>query len=395
MASIGPGRYLVVVLHVGGTKLSDVKLVLQREPRTGKTCFPVGSVTTNEEPVDVAVRELHEETGLILTPVDLTLLSDALVRVALREGQQLVYVYSAFVPVPYVTTHLRTPSLLEQAVTAQSTINLDGSYVVPETLDIGGLNLTPAKTGLLCAMKHKSELLHFGYVTQWETFRRAVYTSQALVHDDTIVPRQFFMYPRFSSVDSGHVWLLIRGYINELCGETPTDLRVGMPMPTRKLVGLPVTLAETQRKAAINSPFQSGGNPRELEDWLEAQPQRFLLLGITADSYDSVIWITSQFSGYLNGWWLNRKNQVAIPSTFHLLVAELRKTTFLPNIQDDAINALLNLTQGIMSYALYTRQYNDFLRRSRQTLTADVQCVRFINGLANFTLKNQAKSHRS
>jgi hypothetical protein len=31
-------------------------------------------------------------------------------------------------------------------VTAQSTINPDGSYVVPETIDIGGLNLMPAKT---------------------------------------------------------------------------------------------------------------------------------------------------------------------------------------------------------------------------------------------------------
>jgi hypothetical protein len=156
-----------------------------------------------------------------------------------------------------------------------------------------------------------------------------------------------------------------------------------------------VTLTETQRKAAINSPYQSGGNARDLEDWLEAQPQRFLLLGITADSYDSVIWVTSQFSRALNGWWLNRKNQAVIPSTYDLLVAELRKTTFLPNIQDDAINALLNLTQGIMSYAVYVKQFNDFLRRSRQILTADVQCVRFINGLANFALKTQAKSHRS
>jgi hypothetical protein len=199
------------------------------------------------------------------------------------------------------------------------------------------------------------------------------------------------MYPRFSSVDYGLVWLLIRGHINRLCGETPTDLRVGMPMPTRNLAGLPVTLTKTQRKAAINSPFQSRGNARELEDWLEAQPQRFLLLGITANSYDSVIWVTSQFSGHLNGWWLNRKDQAAIPSTFDMLVAELRKTTFLPNIQDDAINAMLNLTQGNMtSYALYTKQYNDFLRRSRRNLTTDVQCVRFINGLANFTLNNQA-----
>jgi 8-oxo-dGTP pyrophosphatase MutT (NUDIX family) len=54
-------------------------------------------VTANEEHVDAAVRELHEETGLILTPDDLTMLSDAHVRVALPVGQQLVYVYSASV----------------------------------------------------------------------------------------------------------------------------------------------------------------------------------------------------------------------------------------------------------------------------------------------------------
>jgi hypothetical protein len=72
------------------------------------------------------------------------------------------------------------------------------------------------------------------------------------------------MYPRFSSVDSGHVWLLIRGYINHLCGETPTDLRVGTPMPTTNLAGLRVTLTETQRKATVNSPFQSGKDARKL-----------------------------------------------------------------------------------------------------------------------------------
>jgi hypothetical protein len=69
---------------------------------------------------------------------------------------------------------------------------------------------------------------------------------------------------------------------------------------------------------------------------------------------------------------LNRKVQAAIPSTFDQLVAELRKTTSLPNIQEDAINALLSLTQGIMSYAPYTQHFNDFVRRSRQNLMADV-----------------------
>jgi hypothetical protein len=169
------------------------------------------------------------------------------------------------------------------------------------------------------------------------------------------------MFSRFTSVDYGHVWLLIRGHINRLSGETPTDLRVGMPLPTQNLAGLPVSLTETQRKAAINSPLQIGRIAHELEDWLEAHSQRFLMLGITADSYDSVIWVTSQFSRHLNGWWLNRKTQAAIPSTYDELVAELRKTTFLPNIQDDAINALLSFTQSsTMSYALYTKQYNDY-----------------------------------
>jgi ADP-ribose pyrophosphatase YjhB (NUDIX family) len=106
MASVGPGRYVVVVIHVGGTKLSNVKLILQREPRTGKTWFPTGSLTANEEHVDAAVRELREGTGLILTLHDLMLLSDAHVRVALPGGQQLVYIYSAYVPVQYVTNHL-------------------------------------------------------------------------------------------------------------------------------------------------------------------------------------------------------------------------------------------------------------------------------------------------
>jgi 8-oxo-dGTP pyrophosphatase MutT (NUDIX family) len=253
-------------------------------------------VAANEEPVDAVVREVHEETGLTLTPDDLTLLNDAHVQVALPDGQQLVFVYSASVPVPFATSHLRTPAQLEQAVTEQSTINPYGTYVVPETINIDGLNLTPAQTGLLPAMKHKSELFHFGYVTQWETFRRAVYTHSPVFHDDTTIPRQFFLLPRFSTVDAGPVWLLIRGYINQLFAEGPTDLRVGTPMPTRNLAGLSVTLTETQRKAAINSPYQSGGNARDLEDLLEAQPQRFLLLGITADSNDSVIWVTSQFS---------------------------------------------------------------------------------------------------
>jgi hypothetical protein len=162
---------------------------------------------------------------------------------------------------------------------------------------------------------------------------------------------------------------------------------MGAPIPSTYFAGLPVTLTETQRKATINSPFQYGRQPQEFEDWLKAQPQRFALLGIDAESYDAMLWATSQFSGTLNIWWLNRKQHAAIPTTFDLLVEELMKTAMLPNIQDDAINVVLNTTLGNMSYAVYTPQFNDFLRRSRQQLTTDLQRVLFVNGLANFDRK--------
>jgi 8-oxo-dGTP pyrophosphatase MutT (NUDIX family) len=108
MASLGPGHYVVLAINVGGTKSLDLKLIFQREPRFGKTWFPAGSILPNEEHVGAAVRELHEETGLVLTPDDLTLLSGEHVNVTLPRGRQLVYVYSATIPVLFAANNLRT-----------------------------------------------------------------------------------------------------------------------------------------------------------------------------------------------------------------------------------------------------------------------------------------------
>jgi hypothetical protein len=82
MAFVGPCHYVVDVLHVGGSNTTDIKPVSQREPRTGKIWFSARSILPNEEHVDVVVRKLNEECGLILTLDHLTLLSDAPVRVA-------------------------------------------------------------------------------------------------------------------------------------------------------------------------------------------------------------------------------------------------------------------------------------------------------------------------
>jgi cytochrome P450 len=68
------------------------------------------------------------------------------------------------------------------------------------------------------------------------------------------------------------------------------------------------------------------------------------MLGISAYSYDAVTWVTSQFSGSMNTWWLNRIQRATIPESFDSLVEELRKTSLMPNIRDDAMNAMLEIT---------------------------------------------------
>jgi 8-oxo-dGTP pyrophosphatase MutT (NUDIX family) len=119
MASVRRGKYVMVVLSVGGSNASGIKLVLQREPRTGKSLFLAGSILPNEEHVDVAVRELFEETGHPLTSDDLTMLRNKPVRVSLPEGEHhLVYAFSTYVPVPYVTANLPTPPKVSQVVIA-------------------------------------------------------------------------------------------------------------------------------------------------------------------------------------------------------------------------------------------------------------------------------------
>jgi 8-oxo-dGTP pyrophosphatase MutT (NUDIX family) len=70
MASVGHGNYVVVVLYVGNSKASYIELVLQPEPRYGRTWFLAGSILPSEEPIDAIVRELFDEIGLTLTPDD-------------------------------------------------------------------------------------------------------------------------------------------------------------------------------------------------------------------------------------------------------------------------------------------------------------------------------------
>jgi hypothetical protein len=81
-----------------------------------------------------------------------------------------------------------------------------------------------------------------------------VISKHLFAHDDTSLPRQLFFFTSLTAAISGHAWMLIKGYFNQLCGETPIDLRMGVPATTTKFASVEVTRIETQRKATINAP---------------------------------------------------------------------------------------------------------------------------------------------
>jgi hypothetical protein len=83
--------------------------------------------------------------------------------------------------------------------------------------------------------------------------------------------------------------MLIEGYNIQLCGVMPTDLRMGVPALTTNFPCLSGTFIKTQRKAEISSPYQACQDARTLEEWLQMQPQRFFMHGISADSYDDAV----------------------------------------------------------------------------------------------------------
>jgi hypothetical protein len=96
---------------------------------------------------------------------------------------------------------------------------------------------------------------------------------------------------------------------------------MGFPVPTTDFVGLAVTMTWTQRKGAVNTlTCQANTHARTLEDGLNMQPQRFVMLGINTNSYNAVVWVKSQFSEPINIWWLNRKQHTSIRDTFESLV---------------------------------------------------------------------------
>jgi hypothetical protein len=105
-------------------------------------------------------------------------------------------------------------------------------------------------------------------------------SKQLLAHDDTPFPRQLFFFTRCTDADFGHVRMLIKGYINQMSGERPSDLRMWVPVPTTNLAGMEVTLAETHCRVTINGPYRSWQDARKLEGGLEMQPQHFIMLGI-------------------------------------------------------------------------------------------------------------------
>jgi hypothetical protein len=110
----------------------------------------------------------------------------------------------------YVIANLRTLTNVEQVVTPSRLLIVMVLTSFQNRLTLRVFRLRRLRLGYFLQYIRKFKLLHFGYVAQWETFRRAVTTNRLLCHDNTSLPRQFLFYYRFSTNGFGHVWMFIR-----------------------------------------------------------------------------------------------------------------------------------------------------------------------------------------
>jgi hypothetical protein len=72
-----------------------------------------------------------------------------------------------------------------QVATLKSTIHCDSTYTIPSTVELDGPSLTLSKVGLIKETQLKYELLHFGYLAQWKSFRGVVVSRQLFLQEDT------------------------------------------------------------------------------------------------------------------------------------------------------------------------------------------------------------------
>jgi hypothetical protein len=75
------------------------------------------------------------------------------------------------------------------------------------------------------------------------------------------------------------------------------------------------------------------------------------MLGLEPDTYNTVIWVMSQFGGSVAlNWWLNTKTRGHVPQTFTELFEALKKTTFLPSIRDNVMNSMMAINHVNMTF---------------------------------------------
>ena len=123
-------------MGVGGVVLIDGRVVLIRrgkEPLCGRWVIPGGTVELGETLQDALVREMQEETGLLVRPREVVLVFDRIQ----REGTSVEYHYVVIdYACEYVSGELKAGSDADEV-----------ALVAPEELD--GYNLPPQARDLV------------------------------------------------------------------------------------------------------------------------------------------------------------------------------------------------------------------------------------------------------
>lgn len=408
-----PWWSVVVLMPAGSEKGMNRHVVLTGEPNhgPGQLWIPGGkratALDTETNPRLTAVREVQEETGVLLDVADLNLFG---VLDVLEVGK--VFLYEATVSLKQLQREMRTPeraeALVQRSLLTPPLDEADRRQKIPATImekDPDGNEFELA----VAAASHMQPVpshqwypavhVHYAVMDRWREYSRSnKWTGQYIqrTHGRSMPSNVPFRY----RPEESEVWVAVDQYMTEDLTTQLESMNLGIaPLVVwHKAAG---KLTPDQRKAATAAKLQSGENPEALDNWLLKQPSMLSSVGLDIDDPPSILFVSMQIEGPLQTWWTayDRKPAGDRPKNFKEFDVAVRKSTLMPDIARDAMLNLFKLRQsdpdaGINStYRQYVLQFNEMLARTRMNYPEEPLCLQFSEGMSNYQLKQTAHKH--
>ena len=278
---------LVVILDKTGQNV-----LLTRE-KNGSVWWPGGKLEPGETPVDAAIREMEEETGLRLAPTDLVLVSSMPRTETHGAHHNFMIRPDAKLDLHFLKTGIVSRQTAHYLVRAAETAHGDGNNVLPNTPKILSKPFTDPT--LLVDYdpdpnKEPAERISYGVFAKWELFNAAVnndYIGQLVIEDlgiGTPVNVRFTRDSNFHHL-AKRIDERASGNKAELIGSRMTDHMSSLSLSQSPHIAFSTPVSKLMPKFTMFSEYEGEQN---MIKWLETTKQQLQGCSVDLNSAEAV-----------------------------------------------------------------------------------------------------------